>query len=137
MIRLDLADIQGNIHRPYGRFGFPHTRHFFFNIANASAGRRFVQAVRPRITTAEPGSAVEESSLEGGGFGTREAGMTVTEIFLLFRLTLNAITWVPCLSPFACFVVITAVSTWAPFASAARPGTRRMAVPGLGPGSMS
>ena len=54
MIRLDLADIQGNIHRPYGRFGFPHTRHFFLNIANASAGRRFVQGVRPRITTAEP-----------------------------------------------------------------------------------
>ena len=46
MIRLDLADIQGNIHRPYGRFGFPHTRHFFFNIADASAGRRFVQGVQ-------------------------------------------------------------------------------------------
>ena len=54
MIRLDLADIQGNIHRPYGRFGFPHTRHFFLHISDASAGRRFVQGVRPRITTAEP-----------------------------------------------------------------------------------
>ena len=63
--------------------------------------------------------------------------MTVREIFLLFRLTLYAITWVPFLSPFACFVVMTAVSTWAPLASAARPGTRRVAVPGLGPGSMS
>jgi len=59
MIRLDLADIQGNIHRPYGRFGFPHTRHFFFNIADASAGRRFVQGVRPRITTAEPWNKAE------------------------------------------------------------------------------
>lgn len=54
MIRLDLADIQGNIHRPYGRFGFPHTRHFFFNVADSQAGRQFVQGVRPRITTAEP-----------------------------------------------------------------------------------
>jgi Dyp-type peroxidase family len=54
MTALDLADIQGNIHRPYGRFGFPHTRHFFFKIADPAAGRRFVQAVRPRITTAEP-----------------------------------------------------------------------------------
>ena len=54
MSGLDLADIQGNIHRPYGRFGFPHTRHFFFNIANAPAGRRFVEAMRPRVTTAEP-----------------------------------------------------------------------------------
>ncbi|OHV14733.1 hypothetical protein BK022_24295 [Methylorubrum extorquens] len=54
MIRLDLADIQGNIHRPYGRFGFPHTRHFFLNVTNGVAGRRFVQGVRPRITTAEP-----------------------------------------------------------------------------------
>jgi len=59
MIRLDLADIQGNIHRPYGRFGFPHTRHFFLNIANAPAGRRFVQGVRPRITTAEPWTKAE------------------------------------------------------------------------------
>jgi len=59
MIHLDLADIQGNIHRPYGRFGFPHTRHFFLHIADASAGRRFVQGVRPRITTAEPWEKAE------------------------------------------------------------------------------
>ena len=54
MTGLDLADIQGNIHRPYGRFGFPHTRHLFFTIGEAAAGRRFVQGVRPRITSAEP-----------------------------------------------------------------------------------
>ena len=39
MIQLDLADIQGNIHRPYGRFGFPFTRHLFFNILCAREGR--------------------------------------------------------------------------------------------------
>jgi Dyp-type peroxidase family len=66
MIRLDLADIQGNIHRPYGRFGFPHTRHFFFHIANVSAGRQFVQAVRPRVTTAEPWS--KDETADGSSF---------------------------------------------------------------------
>ncbi|HEX4183149.1 MAG TPA: hypothetical protein VHY34_07815 [Caulobacteraceae bacterium] len=54
MSRLDLADIQGNITRPYGRFGFPYSRHLFFVIHNPAAGRRFVQAIRPRVTTAEP-----------------------------------------------------------------------------------
>jgi len=34
---LDLADIQGNIIRPYGRFGFPFIRHLFFNIGNAKS----------------------------------------------------------------------------------------------------
>lgn len=61
MIQLDLADIQGNIHRPYGRFGFPHTRHLFFNIQDAAAGRRFIQGIRPRVTTAEPWDVNEDS----------------------------------------------------------------------------
>jgi Dyp-type peroxidase family len=50
---LDLADIQGNILRPYGRFGFPFTRHMFFNIADASAGRCFIERLRGQVTTAE------------------------------------------------------------------------------------
>jgi Dyp-type peroxidase family len=50
---LDLADIQGNILRPYGRFGFPIARHFFVNIASASAGRRFIERTRHAVTTAE------------------------------------------------------------------------------------
>lgn len=54
MMQLDLSDIQGNIHRPYGRFGFPHSRHLFFHIADEDAGRAFVQGIRPRVTTAEP-----------------------------------------------------------------------------------
>ena len=54
MIRLDLSDIQGNIVRPYGRSGFPFTRHLFFTITDPLAGRRFVQTVRPRVTTADP-----------------------------------------------------------------------------------
>ena len=54
MIRLDLSDIQGNIVKPYGRSGFPFTRHLFFTITDPLAGRRFVQTVRPRVTTADP-----------------------------------------------------------------------------------
>ncbi|HEV2532962.1 hypothetical protein [Phenylobacterium sp.] len=54
MTYLDLPDIQGNIHRPYGRFGFPFARHLFFSIWDAASGRRFIEAVRPRVTTAEP-----------------------------------------------------------------------------------
>jgi Dyp-type peroxidase family len=50
---LDLADIQGNIVRPYGRYGFPLTRHLFFNIGNAKAGRYFVEQIRHMVTTAE------------------------------------------------------------------------------------
>lgn len=57
MIRLDLSDIQGNIVKPYGRSGFPFTRHVFFNVTDPLAGRRFVQAVRPRVTTADPWDA--------------------------------------------------------------------------------
>jgi len=53
-IQLDLADIQGNIHRPYGRFGFPYTRHLFYNILRPEAGRAFIQGLRPRVTTAQP-----------------------------------------------------------------------------------
>jgi Dyp-type peroxidase family len=56
---LDLADIQGNIVRPYGRFGFPVTRHMFFNIGNAAAGRAFLEAVRHQVTTAERWGGVD------------------------------------------------------------------------------
>jgi len=50
---LDLADIQGNIVRAYGRFGFPYSRHIFFNIGAPGAGRRFIERTRRIVTTAE------------------------------------------------------------------------------------
>jgi deferrochelatase/peroxidase EfeB len=53
-IQLELADIQGHIVRAYGRDGFPTARHFFLNIADAAAGRHFVDQVRDKVTTAEP-----------------------------------------------------------------------------------
>jgi len=51
--KLDLADIQGNIVRPYGRYGFPVTRHIFYNIGDAAAGRTFVEKLRHEVTTSE------------------------------------------------------------------------------------
>ncbi|MCA8883289.1 MAG: peroxidase [Rhodobacteraceae bacterium] len=49
---LNLDDIQGNVTRAYGRFSFPFARYFFLNIADAEAGRQFVDRVRRRVTTA-------------------------------------------------------------------------------------
>jgi Dyp-type peroxidase family len=54
MIReLNLDDIQGNIVRGYGRYGFPFARYFFLNIGDEESGRRFCDAVRARVTTAK------------------------------------------------------------------------------------
>ncbi|HVN00394.1 MAG TPA: hypothetical protein VMT68_09280 [Caulobacteraceae bacterium] len=52
MRQLDLADIQGGLVRAYGRLGFPKARYFFFTVHDAAKGRRFVGALRPRVTTA-------------------------------------------------------------------------------------
>ncbi|HWF76712.1 MAG TPA: hypothetical protein VN694_05990 [Caulobacteraceae bacterium] len=52
MALLDLADIQGGILRAYGRLGFPKGRTFFLTVTNAEQGRRLVERLRPRITTA-------------------------------------------------------------------------------------
>jgi deferrochelatase/peroxidase EfeB len=49
---LDLADIQGGVLRAYGRQGFPKARYVFLTIHDGAKGRRFIEAVRPRITTA-------------------------------------------------------------------------------------
>lgn len=48
---LDLADIQGGILRTYGD-GFSKGRNFYLTIRDAQKGRAFVEALRPRITTA-------------------------------------------------------------------------------------
>lgn len=50
--QLELADIQGDVLRAYGRFGYPAARYVFFNIRNPAAARNFVGAVTQRVTTA-------------------------------------------------------------------------------------
>lgn len=49
---LNLDDIQGNVTRAYGRFSFPFAQYFFFHFPNAVAGRKFIDGVRQRVTTA-------------------------------------------------------------------------------------
>jgi Dyp-type peroxidase family len=57
MRQLDLADIQGTIVRAYPREGFVKARYFFLNVQDPSQGRDFVDAVRRRVTSAEPWEA--------------------------------------------------------------------------------
>ena len=50
--QLDLLDIQGNVIRAYGRFGYPVARYVFLNIRRSARGRDFVGAISRRVTTA-------------------------------------------------------------------------------------
>ena len=52
--QLDLADIQGNIVKAYGRYGFPVARHMFYRIRDGGSGRRFVKEISPLVTTSVP-----------------------------------------------------------------------------------
>ncbi len=49
---LDLHDIQGNIIKGYGHFGFPMVRYVFYKINNEEQGRNFVSKIEKYITTA-------------------------------------------------------------------------------------
>jgi deferrochelatase/peroxidase EfeB len=51
---MDLGDIQGNIVKAYGRFGFPVARYIFYNVSSAEVGRQFVTDVTPLVTTSIP-----------------------------------------------------------------------------------
>ena len=50
---LDLYDIQGNICKGYGRFGFPKARYFFLDFHQPQLAQEFLKKLIPRITTAE------------------------------------------------------------------------------------
>jgi len=62
---LDLHDIQGNIIKAYPRFGFCCSRNFFLRVSDGDAGRAFLSALIPTVTTAAPwvsgGAAVVDS----------------------------------------------------------------------------
>ncbi|VAW98422.1 Dye-decolorizing peroxidase [hydrothermal vent metagenome] len=49
---LDLHDIQGNIIKAYGHFGFPVVRYIFYKINNETQGRQFISQLVDYITTA-------------------------------------------------------------------------------------
>ncbi len=61
---LDLHDIQGNIVKGYSRYGYPVARYLFFEVKDEAAGRDFVSALVPSITTAAPWA--RDGSIEDG-----------------------------------------------------------------------
>jgi len=52
--KIDLPDIQGNIVKAYGRYGFPVARYVFYRINDPTKGRKFVEKVTPLVTTSVP-----------------------------------------------------------------------------------
>ena len=52
-VSIDLADLQGDILRAYGN-AYAHTAYLFFRIDDAGAGRAWLRALLPRVTTGEP-----------------------------------------------------------------------------------
>lgn len=50
---LDLYDIQGNICKGYGRYGFPKARYCFLNFQYSSSAQAFLLHIINRITTSE------------------------------------------------------------------------------------
>jgi deferrochelatase/peroxidase EfeB len=52
--QLDLDDIQGNVVKAYGRYGFPFARYLFFRVTQPACGREFVKQILPLITTSVP-----------------------------------------------------------------------------------
>jgi Dyp-type peroxidase family len=75
---LDLHDIQGNIVKAYGRYGFPKGRYVLFSVCEGDAGRAFVQALAPTITTSAPWR------MSGHGKGTAIPEIT-TNIAFTYR----------------------------------------------------
>lgn len=47
---LDLCDIQGNVVRAYGRFGFPIARYLLLNVSNGWGGRAWLTTMIPYVT---------------------------------------------------------------------------------------
>jgi deferrochelatase/peroxidase EfeB len=48
--QLDLCDIQGNVVRAYGRFGFPIARYLLLYVSDGAGGRNWLAAILPHIT---------------------------------------------------------------------------------------
>ena len=51
---IDLHDVQGNIVKSYGHYGYPKARYIFYRIHDESDGCKFLQSIIPLITTGIP-----------------------------------------------------------------------------------
>ncbi|MCH8552107.1 MAG: hypothetical protein LAT62_09235 [Natronospirillum sp.] len=54
MTRIDLNDVQGNLVKPYGRYGYPVARYLFLQIKQADQARRWLESIIPLVTTGAP-----------------------------------------------------------------------------------
>ncbi len=84
---LDLNDIQGNIVKAYGRFGFPKARYVFLHVTDGRKGREFVSALTNEVTTAAKWSKDPESGNSDKPFSTLNIALTYSG---LSRLGLSA-----------------------------------------------
>lgn len=50
---LDLTNIQGNIVKPYGSFGFFKARYLLLRVDDGDKGRDFVARITSKVTSAE------------------------------------------------------------------------------------
>ncbi len=62
--QLDLLDIQGNVIRAYGRFGYPVARYVFLNIKDEAKARDFVGAISKKVTTSVEWGKKENGEIE-------------------------------------------------------------------------
>lgn len=61
---IDLNDVQGNIVKGYGHFGYPKARYIFYRIHDEHAGREFVQGICPLVTTGVPWELTAQSGAD-------------------------------------------------------------------------
>ncbi len=54
MTKLDVYDIQGNLLKAYGRFGFPFARYVFFEFHDVDKACGFIKKIVPLVTNASP-----------------------------------------------------------------------------------
>lgn len=64
-VDVEFADIQGGILTAYGRLGFPFGRFACISVTDPKAGRKFVEALRNRITTAVRWPSRKQDIAEG------------------------------------------------------------------------
>jgi deferrochelatase/peroxidase EfeB len=68
---LDLCDIQGNIVRAYGRFGFPIARYLLLHISDGPGGRSWLTTIIPSVTNSATWST------EPGGFARPKVTLNI------------------------------------------------------------
>ncbi|MEM7506985.1 MAG: peroxidase [Pseudomonadota bacterium] len=79
---LDLDDIQGNVIRAYGKFGYPKARYFFIGLTNAWVGREFVRRVQDKVTTARRWPKNSAGEREGPPI-TMNIGFTFMGLYMM------------------------------------------------------